>query len=337
MLPEHATSGWCDLQGRRPTIEDFHSIHLHQDHQFYGIFDGHTGNLASKFVTSELYTELLNHLPNFTEMKEHHDDDSKDVWKAEIKSNVTRAFEKVHDRFLDRIMTMTSPIVEVGSAPKMDQSGTTATAMLVTEHVVIVAVLGDSRGVLASAKGGDFTADSESSTTNPKDHWKGVPEISAIPFSIDHVASDPIERDLVIQRGGFVSKPGGTFRVNGTLAITRSIGDANLAPVLSREPTVLAFDRSEIKEMCGDLGKPSKRADEIFIPCFVILASDGLWDVMSNQETVDMVVDVFLQRNAVSNSSGNGGAFQESAERLAVEAYVRGSSDNIGVCVVAID
>ena len=32
-----------------------------------------------------------------------------------------------------------------------------------------------------------------------------------------------------------------------------------------------------------------------------------------------------------------GGPFQESAERLAVEAYVRGSTDNIGVCVVAID
>jgi serine/threonine protein kinase len=42
MLPEHHTSGYCDLQGRRPTIEDFHSIHLHSDHQFYGIFDGHS-------------------------------------------------------------------------------------------------------------------------------------------------------------------------------------------------------------------------------------------------------------------------------------------------------
>ena len=42
MLPEHPTSGYCDLQGRRKTIEDFHSIHLHHGHQFYGIFDGHS-------------------------------------------------------------------------------------------------------------------------------------------------------------------------------------------------------------------------------------------------------------------------------------------------------
>ena len=40
MLPTHSTSGYCDIQGRRRTIEDFHTIHLNENHQFYGIFDG---------------------------------------------------------------------------------------------------------------------------------------------------------------------------------------------------------------------------------------------------------------------------------------------------------
>ena len=198
-----------------------------------------------------------------------------ETWKEEIRVNVTSAFETVHERFLDRIKTMTSPISEVGSAPKMDQSGTTATALLVTQDVVIAAVLGDSRGVLASARS------QQNSTANSKrNRWKNFPEVSAIPFSIDHVASNPTERELVRQRGGFVSTVGQTARVNGTLAITRSIGDANLAPVLSREPHVQAFDRFELQELCGDLGSPnqssdngrtSSNGDRPVIPCFAIL------------------------------------------------------------------
>ncbi|OEU14926.1 protein serine/threonine phosphatase 2C [Fragilariopsis cylindrus CCMP1102] len=310
MLPEHPTSGYCDLQGRRPTIEDFHSIHLKHDHQFYGMFDGHTGNLASKFAASELYGELMRRLPNLENMLttsksegEGVIGDEKYSWKEDIRINITQAFEYVHDQFLDRITTMTSPIVEVGTAPNMDQSGTTATAILVTDNMIIAATLGDSRAIISH------------SSKNP---WKDFPSVSAVQFSIDHVASHPTERDLVIERGGFVSASGGIPRVNGILAVTRSIGDADLAPVLSREPHVLVLDRSEIRELCGSL------------------ASDGLWDVMSNQEAVDMVVDIILRENMEMYDAADG-PFQEAAERLAVEAYVRGSTDNIGVCVVAVD
>lgn len=41
--------------------------------------------------------------------------------------------------------------------------------------------------------------------------------------------------------------------------------------------------------------------------------------------------------NIYSEEEEGDGRFQEAAERLAVEAYVRGSTDNIGVCVVAVD
>ena len=74
------------------------------------------------------------------------------------------------------------------------------------------------------------------------------------------------------------------------------------------------------------------------MPCFIILASDGLWDVMNNQEAVDLVEQVIQKYDSVNEIGWeeHGGAFQEAAEVLTQEAYVRGSTDNIGVCVVAI-
>lgn len=52
-------------------------------------------------------------------------------------------------------------------------------------------------------------------------------------------------------------------------------------------------------------------------------------DVMTNQEAVEMVEEAI-------NADKGGSAFQVAAEWLTQEAYVRGSLDNIGVCVVAI-
>ncbi|KAG7346445.1 serine/threonine protein kinase [Nitzschia inconspicua] len=320
MLPEHPTSGYCDLQGRRPTIEDFHSIHLQHDHQFYGIFDGHTGNLASKFVASSLYKELVDAVPSLMNGEDGLDE-------IQIKQNVTSAFETVHELFLEAVNIAATPVIQAGSGPSMDQSGTTATTLLVTNNTILVASLGDSRAVMSS-----LVEDDEMGVG-----WKDFPTLSAIQLTPDHVASDPSEADVVIAKGGSISKvKGGVVRVNGTLAITRSIGDALLAPVLSREPHILVLTRTQFQKQCGS-GVFHHKA----IPCFVILASDGLWDTMSNQEAVDMVVDVILRSSSDKDNSNNmvagGSVFQDAAERLAVEAYVRGSTDNIGVCVVAVE
>jgi hypothetical protein len=146
-------------------------------------------------------------------------------WKEDIRINITQAFEYVHDQFLDRITTMTSPIVEVGTAPNMDQSGTTATAILVTDSMIIAATLGDSRAVISSslsstAKSDENSDSSGSSSSHSiKNPWKDFPSVSAVQFSIDHVASHPAERDLVIERGGFVSASGGIPRVNGIVRL----------------------------------------------------------------------------------------------------------------------
>jgi serine/threonine protein phosphatase PrpC len=143
----------------------------------------------------------------------------------------------------------------------MDQSGTTATALLLTQKTVLIASLGDSRAVMSS----------QINVTEAAGQWNSFPAMSAIQLTHDHVASDPGERDLVVARGGYVSAgQGGVKRVNGTLAITRSIGDAILSPILSRQPHVRVLSRHKFHEHCG-----SDSPTAISIPCFVILGEWG--------------------------------------------------------------
>ena len=58
---------------------------------------------------------------------------------------------------------------------------------------------------------------------------------------------------------------------------------------------------------------------------------------MSNQEVNDMVLQVMDEFDPSHGITWEeGGAYQEAAQMLTHEAFIRGSSDNIGVCVVAM-
>ena len=88
---------------------------------------------------------------------------------------------------------------------------------------------------------------------------------------------------------------------------------------------------------------------------FLVVASDGLWDVMTEQDVADFVCDhlgLYLSMPSSGNESFDNNnssssrrrnhvpsllpidAFHETAKLLAQEAYVRGSMDNIGVCLI---
>ena len=342
MLPAHSYSGYCDIQGRRRTIEDFHAIHLLPNQQFYGIFDGHLGNFASKYAASFLYDEVAMRLVDWST--------NPSIKSKEMVSNsVADAFTAVHEKFLAAITTRVPPTF-------MDQSGTTATALLVTNHSIVVMSIGDSRAVLSTRR-------RLSNDTNSNPHW----DLVAHQLTKDHVASDPEEREMVERRGGQIIRTNGMERVMGSLIVTRSIGDPNLAPYLSRVPHLTIMSKDEVLQLCGnhrytDNSSSAGRIDDDDVHashlCYIILASDGLWDTVSNQEAVDMVEtvvhDFLLHSTGLNRSSSNSvmmmshndiigrnhwfetAALQQAAEALTHEAYVRGSTDNIGVCIVAI-
>merc|ERR1712228_1092512 len=90
---------------------------------------------------------------------------------------------------------------------------------------------------------------------------------------------DDTEKTRIQAAGGYLEDTPGGARVNGNLNLSRAIGDLeykkreDLKPeeqIICSTPDVL------LKERCPE--------DE-----FIILACDGIWDVMTNQEAVDFV------------------------------------------------
>jgi len=134
---------------------------------------------------------------------------------------------------------------------KDEMSGSTAITALYRNNKFYVGNIGDSRCIACCS---------------------GLAEA----LSVDHKPSDSLERDRIENAGGFVE----FNRVNGNLALSRAFGDfafknnIELPPdrqMISPKPDVV------VKEVGEDL-------------MFVVLACDGIWDVLSNQEVADFVI-----------------------------------------------
>ncbi|CAN6346587.1 unnamed protein product [Urochloa humidicola] len=91
----------------------------------------------------------------------------------------------------------------------------------------------------------------------------------AVPLSVDHKPDRPDELERIKAAGGRVIFWDGA-RVLGVLAMSRAIGDGYLKPYVTAEPEVTVTERAEEDEC-------------------LILASDGLWDVVSNEMACEVV------------------------------------------------
>lgn len=117
----------------------------------------------------------------------------------------------------------------------------------------------------------------------------------------DHKPNRPDERRRIQELGGSVVF-WGVWRVEGILAVSRAIGDRMLKPFVVAEPEVKKFTRTETDR-------------------YVVLASDGVWDTISNDDAAQLVLKYEDPQTA--------------AQRIMEEAYARGSMDNI--CAMVID
>ncbi len=120
----------------------------------------------------------------------------------------------------------------------------------------------------------------------------------AMRLTVDHKPDDPAEEKYIRQMGGFVSQG----RVNGMLAVSRAFGDLFLAPTINTEPHVVIDEIHDKDE-------------------FMIIACDGVFDVLTDQAAVDVIRACKTPKDA--------------AALLKDTAYHRGSTDNISVIVLS--
>ncbi|KAF3338279.1 protein phosphatase 2C [Carex littledalei] len=137
-----------------------------------------------------------------------------------------------------------------------------------------------------------------------------------LPLTIDHKPDRQDELARIESIGGRVVNWGGA-RVQGILAMSRAVGDRYLRPWVIANPEVTFHARSEDDDC-------------------LILASDGLWDVVSNEEACDVAYRILrkFRRNSGLIADGTQIPAQAIADYLLNLAYRKQSSDNISVVVV---
>lgn len=131
----------------------------------------------------------------------------------------------------------------------------------------------------------------------------------AIPLTKDHKPDWPDEVRRIKSLGGKIYLDGRDWRIRD-LSVSRAFGDIDAEPYVTHVPDIFKYK--------------IESSDK-----FMVLACDGLWDVMSNQDVVNYVLNSCYDKNYNRfNKNVN------IARKLAEYSIAKGSMDNVSVLVV---
>lgn len=132
----------------------------------------------------------------------------------------------------------------------------------------------------------------------------------AYPLTKDHKPGWPEERHRIEQMGGKIYLDGPDYRI-GDLSVSRAFGDVDAEPYVTHVPEISKYK----------LDKSDK---------FIIIACDGLWDKVANQDAVNFVLLNCYDKTTKKRINKN----MNIANELANYALHKQSTDNISVIVV---
>jgi len=297
------------LKGSRLSMEDEYSIN--NGGRFVAIFDGHGGGEVSAFLRDKLYAKIAIHLAacNDSTKKSVHDE-------IDVTKEPSSASLPPHISISDMVKSTRAAFVEVDNEvlQKDDFEDQGSTALVVWLHedllsgkrTLVSANLGDSRAVMSR--------DGE-----------------AIDITRDHKPDVESEKKRILSIGENIEwdEYSEVYRIRN-LSLSRAIGDRFARPAISGEVEIKLLPLLES-------GRDHTKANDEFI----VLASDGLWDVMTSQECVEFVHErlkdvskTMIKTTALERQRLKYTRRRNMSSFVAKEAIQRGSGDNVCVIIV---
>ncbi|CAO2815644.1 unnamed protein product [Amaranthus hypochondriacus] len=222
---------------------------------FVGVYDGHGGPETSRYINDHLFPHLRRFATEYQCMS------------ADVIRKAVQATEEGFLSVVSRQWPMKPQIAAVGSCCLVG---------VICSGTLYIANLGDSRAVLGRLV-------------------KATGEVLAVQLSTEHNAClEDVRQELRAMHpddSHIVVLKHNVWRVKGLIQVSKSIGDVYLKkPEYNREPLFSKFRLREPFKRPILSADPSILAHELQPhDQFVIFASDGLWEHLTNQEAVDIV------------------------------------------------
>lgn len=222
---------------------------------FVGVHDGHGGPEAAQFVNDRLFKNIK----KFTSESQ--------AMSADV---INKAFMATEEEFLSLVKGQWL------SQPQLASVGSCCLVGIICNGLLYIANAGDSRAVLGRLE-------------------KTVKQVKAIQLSVEHNASyESVREELQLLHPDdpqIVVLKHKVWRVKGVIQVSRSIGDAYMKRAeFNREPLLPKFRLPEPFHNPILRAEPTISVQKLFPEDkFLIFASDGLWEHLTNQQAVDIV------------------------------------------------
>ncbi|CAK9144015.1 unnamed protein product [Ilex paraguariensis] len=242
-------------------LEDQGQVFTSPSATYFGVYDGHGGPEASRFITNHLFPYLRKFATEGGGLS------------VEV---IKKAFDAIEEEFLHLVKRSWL------AQPQIASVGSCCLVGAISNDVLYVANLGDSRAVLGRRVSDGSMRNSSQVVAErlSTDHNVGVDDVRK-----EVEALHPDDAHIVVYTHG-------VWRIKGIIQVSRSIGDAYLKkPEFNRDPLFRQFASPIPLKRAVMSAEPSILIRELSPQdLFLIFATDGLWEQISDEAAVEIVL-----------------------------------------------